>query len=80
MTMCRLTMRARQSARFRRHSLGPFKYTGHTSAVAECVHCKMWVEVDTNPPANGIDIGGSAVALDCTKRKDDDRWARSARQ
>ena len=32
---------------------------------AECRSCGAWVQIDTHPPANGIDIGGSAVALEC---------------
>lgn len=30
-----------------------------------CRTCGMHVAVDINPPANGIDIGGEAVALNC---------------
>ena len=34
---------------------------------AECRKCGAWVQVDTYPEANGIDIGGSAVATSCGK-------------
>ena len=30
-----------------------------------CIHCGADVGVDTLPPPNGIDVGGTAVALDC---------------
>lgn len=35
--------------------------------MAECRWCHAHVMLDTKPPANGIDIGGEAVALNCTK-------------
>jgi hypothetical protein len=31
-----------------------------------CLDCLMWVRLDTAPMPNGIDISGSAVALNCT--------------
>ena len=30
-----------------------------------CERCGKSVVIDNRPPANGIDVGGSAVALDC---------------
>jgi len=33
-----------------------------------CIRCGMTVQVDTDPPANGIDIGGEAIARDCTRK------------
>lgn len=30
-----------------------------------CKHCNGWVQLDTNPLPNGIDIGGDALALTC---------------
>ena len=30
-----------------------------------CKHCKMYVQVDSYPEPNGIDIGGNAVAINC---------------
>jgi predicted methyltransferase len=37
---------------------------GNTN-IAECKHCEAWVQVNTSPAPNQIDIGGPAVALDC---------------
>lgn len=37
------------------------------TASAECQECGMLVDVDTRPPANGIEIGGEAVALFCKR-------------
>ena len=31
-----------------------------------CLDCGMDVDCNTNPEANGIDIGGQAIALNCT--------------
>jgi hypothetical protein len=56
---------ARGSAELRWHKLNKFKKTSNHTWLAACKHCAMWVQVDTNPPANGIDIGGPAVALNC---------------
>jgi hypothetical protein len=35
-----------------------------------CRHCGMEVWCDTHPAPNGIDIGGPAVALNCTGKLD----------
>jgi len=34
-------------------------------ATGECTRCPAWVQVMTDPPANGVDIGGPAVAINC---------------
>ncbi len=46
------------------HHLKPI-LAGRTQARWECGVCGMEVEADWNPPANGIDISGPAVALNC---------------
>ena len=64
-----LRERAEQSANgFRGHRIrwtkaipGNYRYTQQ----GNCTKCPAWVDLNTNPPANGIDIGGPAVALDC---------------
>jgi hypothetical protein len=33
-----------------------------------CRHCTMYVQCDTTPQSNGIDIGGTAVALSCPRK------------
>ena len=38
---------------------------GKTQARWECGACGMEVDADWNPPANGIDVSGPAVALNC---------------
>lgn len=58
---------AKDSASRRGHVLNSFSQAtgarGRTSA--ECASCGAWVQVDTDPPANGVDVGGPAVAVDC---------------
>ncbi len=49
----------------RGHKLLNTTTSGQTQARWECRVCKMEVTADWNPPANGIDISGEAVALNC---------------
>lgn len=62
---------AEMSAHFRGHSLSwgePTQFSnGRRIQSAICTACGMTVQVDTMPPPNGIDIGGTAVALSCTR-------------
>lgn len=53
-----------QSAEYRKHRLNRWVSVEY-SAYARCVFCDMQVTVDANPPPNGIDISGQAVALNC---------------
>jgi hypothetical protein len=65
-TLKTLKQSARESATYRGHKLGRWhSVTSGRSATADCVHCACGVTVDTRPPPNGIDIGGSAVAIGC---------------
>ena len=69
--LSRLRTDAMESATWRGHIMEwgkPYKYkSGRTIQTAYCKLCKMWVQVDTKPDPNGIDIGGSAVAQNCHK-------------
>jgi hypothetical protein len=64
----RLKMRAKESCEWRGHNMSYFKQkpcsTAHDSF---CINCGAMVVVQVNPPANGINIGGEAVALNCPK-------------
>jgi hypothetical protein len=60
----RLKREASDAATWRGHKMGRFTHFTHT-AISECSICGASVEVDTRPPANGIDIGGPAVAIGC---------------
>ena len=35
------------------------------SAIGTCVRCGAWVQIMNDPAPNQIDIGGTAVAVDC---------------
>ena len=66
----RLKKEAIESCKWRGHKMGRFEHGGagrHITALAHCTNpnCDGWVFVDTFPPPDGIDIGGSAVALNC---------------
>jgi len=56
----KLKQRAEEGATWRRHTLG--EWSGRE---ATCTRCGMGAFIDPSPPANGIDIHGSAVALNC---------------
>ncbi len=60
----RLLADALRSAKFRGHKMKVIS-TSSTSIWAECSVCEKQLQVETNPPPNGIDIGGEAVALRC---------------
>lgn len=66
----RLRREAMESATWRGHQMGRWEIilgggTGAHRQQATCKKCGKQVVVDTNPPPNGIDIGGEAVALGC---------------
>lgn len=57
---------ALESASFRGHKMSEFqRLVQSTKSESICLRCSAYVQVDTCPPANGIDIGGSAIALNC---------------
>jgi hypothetical protein len=63
-TLKNLKNEAIESCDFRGHNMGAWSdgADGKTSQ-CECSVCDAWVVVETNPLPNGIDIGGSAVAV-----------------
>jgi hypothetical protein len=70
MRVAMLKAEARKSAEWRGHDMAPFKdATGFVKSRpvfrSTCRKCGMHVDVSTNPAPNEIDIGGSAVALNC---------------
>ena len=60
-----LKREARTAALLRGHSYLETVDRGRTQSGWECGLCGMEVTADWNPPANGIDISGEAVALNC---------------
>jgi hypothetical protein len=69
-----LREQAEKSAEFRGHTLGPWKpnliFPAKRRAVelSICIFCGEWAEVDTCPLPNGIEVGGTAVAVECNKQ------------
>lgn len=64
-TMPFLQRSSADTARKRGHNMSHFTTLSDTRAVAACLDCGREVQVDTRPHANGIHIGGEAVALNC---------------
>lgn len=65
----RLKAEARGAARFRGHTLTPWRPDSYWPTVqnAQCTCCGRGARIDTNPPPNGVDISGEAVALNCER-------------
>lgn len=62
-----LRKKAREAAKSRGHNMvGWFVIDGHRSYM-RCSDCNMRVDTNTRPLPNEIDIGGEAIALDCSK-------------
>ncbi|KKM71239.1 hypothetical protein LCGC14_1432690 [marine sediment metagenome] len=61
----RLKAEARESATWRGHDMIRFTVLSEYRVEAVCRDCGAYVQVDANPAANGIDIGGTAVAINC---------------
>lgn len=72
----RLIKEAREACEWRHHKMGNFTRLTYGegwrnpgprhTAVSGCQVCGKSVMVDTRPPANGIEIGGEALALTCS--------------
>jgi hypothetical protein len=70
-TLSALKRSAKASATVRGHKLGAWTTNeARGMAYAECLvaACHAWVQVETKPAANSIEVGGSAVALNCPAR------------
>jgi hypothetical protein len=72
--MDRLKKEARKAATFRGHELSKFKahsfQTKLASATCLKAGCQASVQVNTFPQPHEIDVGGTAVALDCPVDRD----------
>jgi hypothetical protein len=63
-----LQIRATKAARYRGHTLDRWNtYHGESRSLSnnECIRCGAWVQCNTKPLPNEIDIGGTAVAIGC---------------
>ena len=66
-----LRRHTRESCKWRGHDMPPFqRFEGFWNCprlqYSECRRCNMQVIVNARPTPNEIDIGGEAVALNCT--------------
>lgn len=67
-TMNKLREDANYSAEHRGHNLvweEPHHMEARSLQSATCKHCPAWVQINTQPLPNEIDIGGPAVAVGC---------------
>ncbi len=66
--LTRLRLEARTACTLRGHTMGGFEQSNWyiDKRYAHCVRCNMQVVINAKPAANEINIGGEAVALDCT--------------
>jgi hypothetical protein len=65
-----LRRRAEDACETRGHRLGKWvTIHGESQSLAnnECTDCGAGVQCNTRPQPNGIDIGGEALALNCTR-------------
>jgi transcription elongation factor Elf1 len=63
-----LIKQARDASRFRGHKMSKFAiWHGESKSIANssCKKCGAWVQCNTRPLPNGIDLGGPAVAVNC---------------
>ena len=69
-----LREQAERSAEHRGHALGPwkpnlvFRAGPRKVELSICVYCGEWAEVDTCPLPRGINVSGTAVAVECNKQ------------
>jgi hypothetical protein len=71
-TLSELVIDAEEATTFRGHLINwqkPYHGERNSLMTGECIRCQAWVQVDTNPLPNGIDIGGPAVAVHCKRSK-----------
>ena len=61
-----LEREAINSAKFRGHDMGVLRFLSKHSRESICKKCGAGVTVDAKPARNGIEIGGRAVAVQCS--------------
>lgn len=75
-----LKREAVQACRARRHIMDEFENNRErTRANAHCLCCPAWVQVETNPAPNSINIGGPALTQTCTREIPLNRIQRSTK-
>jgi hypothetical protein len=57
---------AEQAAERRGHTLKGWHYHSQgTSAATDCIRCQAYVYIKLKPQPNEVDIGGTAIAINC---------------
>ena len=56
-------------ARHHGHQLGPWHDTLTHGSTATCTRCHASVTANPNPPKNEIDLMGTALTTDCTRKR-----------
>ena len=67
----KLQQRATEACNSRGHKLGKWDIRNGESrslATNECTECGAWVQCNTKPLPNGIDVAGNALALNCVEQ------------
>jgi len=62
----RLKKEAKDGCQWRGHKMSRFRRISGRVHRSFCLHCGMDVDVNIRPLPNEIDIGGRAVALNCS--------------
>jgi hypothetical protein len=65
-----LEREALEAAKWRGHSMGPWRIRDFCwgTAFSVCRVCGAEVQVDPNPAPNGSDISGDAVSVNCPQK------------
>ena len=63
--LIKLIKSALESCEFRGHKMQYIDGKARKRATYECTECHRGVTIELNPPPNGIEIGGEAVAVNC---------------
>ena len=61
----RLIREAKDACEWRGHNMERFNRRSKDVATSQCKTCGAWATVMTSPLPNDIEIGGSAVAINC---------------
>lgn len=64
-----LKRRAVDACKLRNHIMDEFRMSEDKKVgISYCLICNLYVQIDSAPPPNGISIGGTALATDCTRK------------
>ena len=70
MKLSTLKKQAQKSSKARNHKMfwsKPYFNESGENCEGTCSKCNAWVQIHTKPQPNQINVGGNAVAVNCTK-------------